>query len=164
MHHSLQVLLLQLLDALRFGLAVLLQAANFVHILIVQKPQVRCLMVQLPDLGLELWNGTRTGKSHHAKSEEHQDYGRREGQRPVPLVTRSLSSFPRRTSWWSSLFSLTSRACSALYGSRTESRFRLSPSALPADSSALRRLSVVRTRSLRETRHHVTRGAQPGRR
>lgn len=82
LHHSLQVLLLQLLDALRFGLAVLLQAANFVHILIVQKPQVRCLMVQFPDLGLELWNGTRTGKSHHAKSEEHQDYGCREGQRP----------------------------------------------------------------------------------
>lgn len=86
------------------------------------------------------------------------DVGKDSGhqRRPVPLVTRSLSSFPRRSSWWSSLFSLTSRACSALYGSRTESRLRLSPSALPADSLALRRLSVVWTRSLRETQHHVT--------
>lgn len=86
------------------------------------------------------------------------DVGKDSGhqRRPVPLVTRSLSSFPRRSSWWSSLFSLTSRACSALYGSTTESRFRLSPSALPADSLALRRLSVVWTRSLRETQHHVT--------
>lgn len=35
LHHSLQVLLLKLLDALRFGFAVLLQAAKFVHILII---------------------------------------------------------------------------------------------------------------------------------
>lgn len=41
LHHSLHVLLLQLLDALSFGLAVLLQAANFVHILIIQKLQIR---------------------------------------------------------------------------------------------------------------------------
>lgn len=45
LHHSLHVLLLQLLDALSFSLAILLQAADFVHILIVQKLQIRCLMV-----------------------------------------------------------------------------------------------------------------------
>lgn len=35
LHHSLHVLLLQLLDVLSFSLAILLQAANFVHILII---------------------------------------------------------------------------------------------------------------------------------
>lgn len=35
LHHSLHVLLLQLLNALRLGLAVLLQGADLVHILVV---------------------------------------------------------------------------------------------------------------------------------
>lgn len=35
LHHGLHVLLLQLLDALSFRLAVLLQAANFVHVLVI---------------------------------------------------------------------------------------------------------------------------------
>lgn len=68
----------------------------------------------------------------------------------LPLVTPSFSSFSLRSSWWSSLFSLTIRAFSALYGSRKASMFRLSLSVLPADSLALRRLSVVWTRSLEE--------------
>lgn len=67
----------------------------------------------------------------------------------LPLETRSFSSFSLRSSWCSSLFSLTTRAFSALYGSRRASKFRLSFSVFPADSLALRRLSVVWIRSLK---------------
>ncbi|TNN30387.1 hypothetical protein EYF80_059461 [Liparis tanakae] len=44
----------RLLDALGLGLAVLLQAAHLVHILVVQELQVGRLVVQFPDVGLEL--------------------------------------------------------------------------------------------------------------
>lgn len=79
----------------------------------------------------------------------------------LPLVTRSFSSFSLRSSWCSSLFSRIARAFSALYGSRRASKFRLSFSVFPADSLALRRLSVVWTRSLWQRRrcawsHYIT--------
>lgn len=54
LHHSLHVLLLQLLDALRLDLAVLLQAAHLVHILVVEELEVRGVVVQFSDMGLEL--------------------------------------------------------------------------------------------------------------
>lgn len=55
LHHGLHVLLLQLLDAVGFGFAVLLQAANFVRVLVVEKFQVGGFVVQFPDLALQLW-------------------------------------------------------------------------------------------------------------
>lgn len=64
---------------------------------------------------------------------------------------RSFSSFTFRSPRCRSLFSLTSRALSALYGSRMVSRFRLSFSVFPAASLAFLRLSVVWTRSLTYT-------------
>lgn len=66
----------------------------------------------------------------------------------LPLLTRSFSSFSRRSCWCRSLFSRVSRAFSALHGSSSASTFRLSFSGFPAESLALRRLSVVWTRSL----------------
>lgn len=78
-----------------------------------------------------------------------------EGDQALPLVTRSFSSFSLRSSRCSSLFSLTTRAFSALCGSRRASRFRLSFSVFPADSLALRRLSVVWTRSLQHRGKYV---------
>lgn len=80
------------------------------------------------------------------------DFSIRKRRNCLPLVTRSFSSLSLRSSWCRSLFSLTIRAFSALYGSRRASTFRLSFSVLPADSLALRRLSVVWTRSLKYKR------------
>lgn len=81
--------------------------------------------------------------------------GRTTGYDSLPLLTRSFSSFSLRSSRCSSLFSRTVRAFSALYGSRRASKFRVSFSVFPADSLALRRLSVVWTRSLQHRGRHI---------
>lgn len=73
----------------------------------------------------------------------------------IPLLTRSFSSLSLRSPRCSSLFSRTSRAFSVLYGSRRASRLRLSFSVFPALSLALRRLSVVWTRSLQYRQKHT---------
>ena len=50
LHHSLHVLLLQLLNALRLGLTVLLQVSHFVHILVVEELQVSRVVLQFSDM------------------------------------------------------------------------------------------------------------------
>lgn len=57
LHHGLQILFLQLLNAFSFGHILLLQGAHLVHILIVEEFQVGRLMVKLSYVGLQLCEG-----------------------------------------------------------------------------------------------------------